>query len=270
MKLFGIRKAVEEFQDVPFDGIFNVLAINGILDYDNLYSFALKLNREQGLNINVITENTLIKNIRLKDIIDSNSTMQLCLKANKNMPTNIKCDVIRLILICEYNINNFIDLDLIIDKQSDMSFMTKCFEKNWSGFLSHTKPVKFMYEILKLRSKANLPTYDNLYNIPSEFLKSYGQHWLLDNKDIIGISHIVSFFRPEQVSVIVIDHFDRRLFEIKRHNYFFELIDYKHFKKDKLREWHRTADDNYCSDDYYQKLLNVNYYDINLNKLELK
>ncbi len=277
MKLFDqslnnprIRKAVDEFQDISFNGTFNVLALNGILDYDNLYRFALRLNLENEIPINVITENSIIwGGESLGTLLENDQMYQLVKQVNNGLYFNCICDYIRLKMICDWNINNIIDLDFILNPKQldDVKWLYRAFDWNWSGILSHTKPVKYMFEVLKLRTMAGLKTYDNLYRIPKEFIDKQGYGYLADcRKNLLATSHTINNCKKDEVVCIVTDKYDQRLFKLHKKWLWIELIDNNHFHKDKLKEWHRLKDEN-ISDDYFQKLLNAKYIDLDGNEI---
>jgi hypothetical protein len=118
-----IRKAVDEFQDIPFDGTFNVIAVNGILEHDNLYNFVLKLNREQGLKINIVDENTKLTNGKtVKDYI---------YYVNGNYIKE-SIDYLRLMLICDYEYNNFIDSDVLINSKMPFDWINLLYNEKKS------------------------------------------------------------------------------------------------------------------------------------------
>lgn len=277
MKLFDqslnnprIRKAVDEFQDILFNGTFNVLALNGILDYDNLYKFALKINLENGVPINIITENSIIcEEQSLRTLLEKDTMYQLVKSVNKELHFNCICDYIRLKMICDWNINNIIDLDMILNPKEldDVKWLYRAFDWNWSGILSHTKPVKYMFEVLKLRTMAGLKTYDNLYKIPKELIDKQGYGYLADcRKNLLATSHAINNCKKDEVVCIVTDNYNQRLFELHKKWLWIELIDNKHFHKDKLKEWHRLKDEN-ISEDYFQKLLDAKYIDLDGNEI---
>lgn len=223
MKLFDvsldnskIRKAVDEFQDIPFDGTFNVIVVNGILEHDNLYSFVLKLNREQGLKINVVDENTKLTNGKtVKDYI---------YYVNGNYIKE-SIDYLRLMLICDFGYNNFIDLDLLINSKMPFDWINLLHnEKNYSGILGHNKLTKYEYEVFKNKNLLFVNKqpvkimHDELYYMPVELRQKY-KNYLNTNLCYKLISNIIIFSTfylksTKNNLVIVCENYDEKLFKL--------------------------------------------------------
>lgn len=96
MKIVLIEQK-HEYIPKPFDGVFNVMAINGILDTENIYSLALRINKNSGFKINVVDENTIVEGKFLKELIEKNIYIQRML--DYELPYCIICDYLRLMLM---------------------------------------------------------------------------------------------------------------------------------------------------------------------------
>ena len=248
------------FQDIPFDGTFNVMAINGILNNDNIYNFALKLNREQGLKINVVDENTKItKDIMLGKIINNNIYCNRMI-INK-IPWCIICDYLRLMLICDYGFNNFIDLDLILNKEI-LNLKLEEYaisKKNDSAFLMHNELAKEQYLNLKKNIKDNIFISDAAYYVKSK-IKILNTYFYLNQS--FQLNTLINEDYYKNFEIVVIDKLDKKLFDMnkKRH---IKIINWKNFNKQNIFKFFNNNFDK-------KILLNTKYIDIEGNELKLK
>lgn len=261
MKLFHNNFPVVNFDTIAFDGTFNVLAINHILDLDNVYSFALKLNRESGFNIRVISEDTKItKNETLQDIMKHDYIIVTMIQNKDNWA--FVSDYIRLKLICEYNVNNFIDLDIILNrelKQLEHLENYSCSTLNDSTWLMHNDLALEQYTKYFYRYRRGMITYDTIYEVEhkKEILDS---HWFLTPSDKIDNKDYNRDF-----IIIVTDNYSQKLFNLNTKIHV-KVINYDNFSsKDKMLSFFSTSDQ--LSNDYTNRLLNAKYIDINEDEL---
>lgn len=263
MKLIYNNFPVISFDTIAFDGTFNVLAINHILDLDNVYSFALKLNQESGFNIRVISEDTKItKNKTLQDIMDNDYIIFKMIQ-NKSNWAYIS-DYIRLKLICEYNVNNFIDLDVILNQEIKQleHLENYCWSYvNDSTWLMHNDLALEQYTRYINRVHKRLITYDAMYEVEHK-KELLDNHWFLTPSDKIDGK---DSNRP--FVVVVTDNYDQRLFDMNTRLHV-KVIDKKHFTANKVLSFFSTAErPKQLSENYVNKLLNAKYIDIEGNEL---
>lgn len=261
MKLFYNNFPVISFDTIAFDGTFNVLAINHILDLDNVYSFALKLNQESGFNIRVISEDTKItENETLQDIMDNDYIIFKMIQ-NKSNWAYIS-DYIRLKLICEYNVNNFIDLDVILNQEIKQLEHLEKYSYSWfndSTWLMHNDLALEQYTKYLYRYRRGIITYDAIYEVEHK-KEILDNHWFLTPSDKIDNKDYNRDF-----IIIVTDNYNQKLFNLNTKIHV-KVINYDNFNsKDKMLLFFSTSDQ--LSNDYTNRLLNAKYIDINENEL---
>jgi len=160
------KEFIRLYHDAPFNGTYNCIAINGILNHKNVYKYAWDCNNYLGNKMNLVTEDTLIDGVRLEDFFNRDPIYQdLKLK----VASNICCDYIRYKLICEYNYNNFIDLDLVINPTRPLVRFYSESIQNSSMVLFNDLITRYQWNVWLDSYKQGKIMVDNTYYLPEKY-----------------------------------------------------------------------------------------------------